>query len=392
MSREPLWKCGFEVELMAPKGKSRETLANALALALGGSCRRTFYPQSEIDTQRKGAGFETLTLAFEVLDSAGVRVCLLADDTTLNSDIDHEVEGASGWYRILSSHRAPLDLVELHCDPEAALPEVLGPIARLFHTDVTSGSLGMRRVDGPSGTVVAALPLAGDRERACEIITRPLLADHRLVLGILLDAARSQGFFVPRESATHIHFDGTRLQDPRALRNVALASHRFREVLRARWKTNPACTRLGPWPRDALELVASSKFLALTWSEAARALDATSLRKWCDFNALNLVDRFARKRTFEVRILPTTLSADALVEAALFFEAFLERALACEVLSPLPTLAPEASADAALAAFLDAGTWGPTPSERKGVSTPAAPTPITFKAPLPAAATGVVKL
>jgi hypothetical protein len=366
VKKNPGWKCGFEIELMAPKGKSRETLARALANAVGGLTRRRFYPQSEIDTASKGKGFETLTLAFDVLDAQGNKQFTLADDVTLNADIDQNVVGEDGWYRVLSTQRSNCDLVDAQCDANAGLDAVLEPLAALFHTTVRAASDGLRIVDSRSCTIAVALPLAGDRERACELITRPFAPqeDARGVLTRALATAASEGFFVPKESATHIHFDGRRLQNTGALRNVVAVFHRFRVVLRERFATNPACVRLGPWPRDLLELVFSQAFLKMPWKEAARALDTTTTSKYCDFNLINLFDRFSSKTTFEVRILPTHLDADAVVDAALLFESLLERALNAPPLRPLPSLDAGAEGQVLLDAFLQSSLWSLTAKER----------------------------
>lgn len=384
MTRNPQWKCGFEVELMAPKGKSRETLASTLAGSLGGLTRRRFYPQSEVDTASEGKGYESLTLAFDVLDAQGHTQFTLADDVTLNADIDSCLVGADGWYRILSTQRTHCDLVEAQCDATASLDDVLRPLARLFHTEVRLGAEGLRIVDSKTATVAVALPLAGDRERACEIITRPFQSGEnvRAALQSAFALAKVEQFFVPKESATHIHFDGTRLQDPTVLRNLVAVFHRFRLVLRRRFATNEACVRLGPWHRNLFELVFSDAFLNMKWSEAARHLHGTAASKFCDFNIINLFEPFAAKKTFEVRILPTTLEANALVDAALVFEALLERIVASPVLRPLPTLEPSAEASALFEAYLNTGTWRLSGQEMATVRPRTAPT--AFSAPRPA--------
>lgn len=359
----PCWKAGFEIELMAPRGSSRAALAREIAARAGGSVRRVFYPQSEIDTAGRVKGYETLTLGFEVLDARGLPVVRLVDDITLNADLDLDVEGASGWYRVLSTHKCVLDLVEARCDAEAPLEEVLAPLAELYRTAQRHGPQGMRVVDSKSGTLAAALPLAGERERACELITPPLLAERAERLRFLLGAASESGFTVPKESATHVHFDGEALSNPKAFRNVVAVFHRFREILKARFRTNPACTRLGPWPDDLLSLVASERFVTLPWPEARRAIDSTRILKWCDFNLLNLVDPFASKRTFEVRILPTVLDAPTVVGWASFFERLLRRAVDAPLLTVLPTLPAGAQAEKELEAFLATGAF-PTPAPK----------------------------
>lgn len=352
------WPRGFEIELMAPKGSSREVLAKRLASAVsGGTTRRIFYPQSEISTRPNVPGYETLTLGFQVVDGKGRTFALLADDITLNDDIDHDVEGMPGWYRILTPHRLIVDLALAHCSAEATIDDVLGPVAELYGTTVVRADGGCRAVRSRSGMVAMAFPLAGERERACEIISPPLGGDDaflRRYLTTVLSASQELGFIVPKESATHIHYDGDALMNVAAIWNLVRIFTRFQAPLKTLSETNPSCTRLGPWPKDFLDLVLAPSFLDRTWPDAARAMNGTSVAKWCDFNVLNLFDPFATKRTFEVRILKTSFDFGWLVDRSNTFETLLRRAV---LLPPLP---PSTTADGThetLHRFLEDGRW-----------------------------------
>lgn len=42
------WRIGVEIELLAPRGLSRQDLAEAIARSSSGSVRRYFHPQSEL--------------------------------------------------------------------------------------------------------------------------------------------------------------------------------------------------------------------------------------------------------------------------------------------------------------------------------------------------------
>jgi hypothetical protein len=355
MDEPETWTRGFEIELVAPVGSSRETLAKRIAELRGGSTKRVFYPQSERASRPSVLAYETLTLAFQVLDAAGRPFALLADDITLNADLRDDVEGAPGFYRILSTSKPVLDLVELHASADASLDDVLVPLAALFGTRVAAGEAGVRVVRSRSGVAAMAFPLAGDRERACEVITPPLPGDEAILrryLGMVLGASHDLGFFVPEESATHVHFDGKLLQDAKAIRNLVCVFGRFGRVLREVLETNPSCTRLGGWPAAFVELATSEAFLALPWPAAARAVLDAGVVKWCDYNVLNLVDPFATKRTFEVRVLGTTFDVDLLVERSMLLARLLGRAVS----SP-PLARKEEGSRADLDAFLAGGAF-----------------------------------
>ena len=65
------WKTGFEIELLAPPGISREDIAQAVAKRIGGSAGRFFHPQSEPSKVPGHPVFENLTLGFRVLADDG---------------------------------------------------------------------------------------------------------------------------------------------------------------------------------------------------------------------------------------------------------------------------------------------------------------------------------
>ena len=59
------------------------------------------------------------------------------------------------------------------------------------------------------------------------------------------------------------------------------------------------------------------------WDQARAALGELGLSKYCDFNLLNIASANSSKHTFEVRILPTHLTAQPIIEAAILFKALL---------------------------------------------------------------------
>lgn len=319
------WKMGFEIELIAPQQRSRLDLAQQVADRHGGSVESFFHPQSE-PSQAKGVkAFMNLTPGFRVRDCDGEPVASFVDDITLQGNLDRRASAVPGWYRIVADDPRLLRLVILHCDPDAGLETVLEPLAGLFGTEPQMRDGGMVRiVDDTGASVALGAPLPGERQRPCEIVTAPIVSGHAEVLENLLADALGLGFEVPREGATHIHFDGARLCAPHAIASVVALFSRFGSALKALVGVNPNCVRLGPWPDALLELTQRAQFQASSWPDARGALAELSLTKYCDFNLLNIVAENVEKHTFEVRVLPSTLDARPVLEAAALFEALLD--------------------------------------------------------------------
>ena len=79
---------GFEIELLAPVGRSRKDLAVALAEDVGGEIRRCFYPQSEPSLVPNTPVFHNLVLGYDTYDREGRRYARCVDDLTLQADLD----------------------------------------------------------------------------------------------------------------------------------------------------------------------------------------------------------------------------------------------------------------------------------------------------------------
>lgn len=318
------WKIGFELELMAPRGSSRAALAARVADESGGRVRRFFHPQSEPSKAPGLPIFENLTLGYEAVDAAGRPLARFVDDLTLQDGLDRRAPPRAGWYRIVSDDPRLLRLIVRHCDAAAAIETVLDPVASLFGVRVKPAAGGMVRVEDEAGASVAiAAPLPGERERPCEIVTPPFEEGHAARLGALLDAAAAAGFTVPAESATHLHFDAGALRSARAVANLVTVLTRHGEALKAHFRSNPRCVRLGPWPAALPALVRTRTFREMPWPAARAALAQLPLTKYCDFNLVNLVTENPVKHTFEVRILPGGLAVAPIIAAASFFAALL---------------------------------------------------------------------
>jgi len=323
------WKIGVEIELVAPKGLSRRDLANSIAQQHGGIVRPFFHPQSEPSKVPGKPLFQNLTQGFEVVDShTGAMIAQCVDDMTLQDDFNKTQKPQPGWYRIVSDDARLLRLVMLQANPAAPLSEVLTPIANLFGTEAKVGKGKMVRVEDETGASIAiAAPLPGERERPCELITPPIDTNHLERLESLLAIARSLGFTVPSEGATHIHFDATSLQSVPILVNLMRLLWIWGPKLRQRFKTNSRCRRLGRWPSEVYEFVQRPDFITLPWEEAREHLAKFELTKYCDFNIKNLIHPTPTKHTFEVRIFPVWLHGYAIMEAARLFEAILRWAM-----------------------------------------------------------------
>lgn len=318
------WKTGFEIELLAPAGRTRRDLAERIAQRWGGAVRRVFHQQAEPNADAAQLIFENLTLGFDVVDGEGRRLASFVDDLTLQADLDKQAAPKPGWYRIVGDDARLLRLVERQCDAEAPLERVLDPIAALFGTPLERHASGMVRAADIKGSAVAlGAPLPGERERPCEIVTAPIEREHERLLTDLLGEARALGFSAPYEGATHIHYDAAPLQSAPVIARLAEALWLHGDDLKRLCGANPHCVRLGRWPDALIALTRGEDFAKMDWQQAAEALRGVGIGKYCDYNLLNLAVGDGAKNTFEVRVLPTHLNAAPILEAAALFQALL---------------------------------------------------------------------
>lgn len=322
------WKLGVETELLAPRGLTRQDLADRLARDCGGTVRRIFHAQAEPSLVPGAPIFETLMLGFAVTDAQGRPLAKLIDDLTLQDDFDRKAAPAPGWYRIASDDVRLLRLIERHCDPQAPIETVLDPARDLFGGTVETKPGGIRRLSDPEGAPIClAAPLPGERGRACEIVTAPMEDDQFARLDALLAPARELGFLLPAEGAVHIHFDGAPLCNARVLQRLVRFLEAERAALRGFARTNPCCRRLGAYAPEVLDVLFAADFADLDWAEARGRLAAAKPTKYCDFNLLNLVTGRADKHTFEVRILGPSLSTEEIIAWAARFADILKKAV-----------------------------------------------------------------
>lgn len=330
------WRVGVELELMAPRGRDRSELAKALA-GPGGRVERFFHPQSEPSLVPNMEVFDSLTLGFRALDAQGHHVASCVDDLTLRDGLDRSTPPRKGWYRIVSDDRRLLHLVRNQANANASLMDALLPTAKLFNTTVEQAPGGMLKVvDEVGSPVCIGAQLPGERERPCEIVSPPIDpdADFDAILEHLLVTARSLGFSVPAESATHLHLESAQLETATAVANLIELLATYGDALKTRLRTNPRCVRLGPIPAALLDAVRTPDFRSLDWPAARERLKATKPSKYVDWNLKNLVHPRADKPTFEVRVLPGTLIARPVQQAARLFVALATRSAKGEEVYP----------------------------------------------------------
>jgi len=323
-------RTGFEIELMAPPGRSRRSLAHDLAGRVGGRIHPVWHSDSEPSLVPGLGRFLHLTQGFEVRRSDDSPLCTLVDDITLLDDLQPRTPPSPGWYRVLSDDPRLLALLARHCDPGAPLERVLDPVAALWGVEPETVG-GVVRLDDPGGATIAlAAPQGGERERPCEIVTPPIASGHLEALEELLGPARELGFTVPREAAVHLHVDGGPFRTPRALANVVLLFTHYRDALRELLRTNPACRRLAPLPSP---LVAAASRATPSTDELRKAADEGELTKYFDVNLTQLLTDRPKRDTLEIRILPGAISAADIVNQAALIELLLDR---CEDPEPFP--------------------------------------------------------
>ena len=324
MSADIDWQIGVEIELIAPPGSSRADYARALADACAGRVRSIWHQDTEPSLVGAQGVFENLTQGFEVYDAAGNLVVRCVDDLTLQHDLHRHAAPKPGWWRILSDDPRLLRLIGRHVDPAAQLPEALATVLPVFPAELMTVPDGVYRLIDPAGAPLAlAAPLPGERERGCELITPPMRAGQARALTRLLELARRLGFTVPREGATHLHFDAAPLCNAGAIANLVLLFSTHGPALRRLCKTPAHFRRVGTWPGALLSCVNAIDFRSLPWPEAQARLRTLGLSKYCDFNLKNIAYGRESLHTFEVRILPAYLDPEAVLLAAGLFAALL---------------------------------------------------------------------
>jgi hypothetical protein len=323
-------RTGFEIELIAPRGLSRHTLALVLANRCNGRVRPVWHHDSEPSLVPGLGRFLHLTKGFEVYRESGELVCGLVDDVTLLADLDHGAGPAPGWHRVLTDDSRLLSLLAEHSDPGGTLGTALDVAADLWRVRVQQHG-DVYRLDAGGATIALAAPQGGERERPCEIVTPPLVSEHGVALEELLAPARELGFTVPREAAVHLHLDGAPFRRAPVLANVIRLFADWRDALHSLLQTNPACRRLAPLPAELVRAAAANS----SYDELRQAAALGGLSKFFDVNLTQLFADDPIRDTIEVRILPGAIHSGDILNRAGLIELLLERCL-----DPTPFPAP----------------------------------------------------
>jgi hypothetical protein len=323
-------RTGFEIELMAPPGVSRRTLAMDLAGRCGGSVRPVWHSDSEPSLVPGLGRFLHLTQGFEVRRPDGALLCTLVDDITLLAGLDAKAPPLPGWFRVLTDDARLLRLIARHSDPSGTIGTLLEQTAELWGSKVQQHGDVYRLNDAGDITIALAAPLGGERERPCEIVTPPLTEAFEESLEELLGPARELGFTVPYEAAVHLHLDGAPFRAPHALANLVRLFAYWREPLRAVLRTNPACRRLAPLPGPLVAAVQGTP----TDAELRAAAAEGELTKFFDVNLTQLLTDTPIRDTVEIRILPGGIEAGPIVDRAALVELLLERCLDPDPIPP----------------------------------------------------------
>lgn len=318
---------GVELELLAPPGRTRRDVAEAIAQAHDAEVVPVFHRDTEPSLVPGTPVFANLSVGFEVRkDGRWLARCV--DDLTLQDDLERTAAPKPGWWRVVSDDRRLLHLASRHGRADAGLAEVMGPLAALFGTTVESVGQGVLRVRDPEGAPVAlGAPLPGERERVCELVTAPIHGDLRAGLEQVLAPVADLGLRVAAESATHLHVDGAAFQDARVFARLVRRWLAEGDALKAEVGTNPRCRRLGGWPPALVDTVSRPGFTELPWERAQAVLQSLQLSKYVDLNVKGIVYDLRHKRTVEMRVLPGAATVDEVLALASPALAFFDRVL-----------------------------------------------------------------
>ncbi len=323
-------RTGFELELLAPPGGSRADLAEALAAELGGRVEHGFKFHGG-GRHHDGRRICKLSPAWRVIDAQDRRLCELVDDVTIAAQLDRSAPRDDELHRLITDDVRLASWIERRCwgssrDATSSLQALLDAFdARIGEP----GKHGVKRPEqravlDPHGYILCVIArLEIDRQRVCELVTRPLGRDERLEqIGWLLRVARARDFSIPKEAALHLHLDAEPWRDTAPLCRLLHHAARARDSLHETFETNPRCRRLRPLDDDLQALVEE------TWQHlqaradpppfedfAAEIRDA-GLDKFVDVNVQGVVLPFPRQPTLELRFLPMSFDLDR-IEAQL---------------------------------------------------------------------------
>ncbi len=315
-------RVGLELELLAPRGRTRVDVARALARRFGGHVEHGFKYYSE-GKLLGGRPLCRLSHAARVVERGGRVLVAVVDDNTIREGLGRDGRGTPAMLHAADDVRFAL-LAERVCwSRRGAVDSRLAPLASLLGGSVEEHGV----LDAYGHPVVVATRESAARARVCELVTRPLAASERgRVVTALLDEASRLRLTVPAEAGLHAHYDAGPWRSTRALRRLILESAARRDEWAAALRPNPRCRKLGPFPPDVVRVAREGARVA--FPTFAAALQLAGLHRSCDLNLLGVVERHPRHATLEVRCLPMSLGAADVLRSLATVEALLGAVLA----------------------------------------------------------------
>lgn len=309
---------GLELELLTPKGHTRVSFARALARRVKGRVQLGFKYFSE-GTLPDGRPLCRLSLAARVVERDGRMLATLVDDNTIRDGLAAKPAGRT--LHATDDLRLAL-LAERVCwsDREDAR---LNQLEALFEGFVEDGTLH----DAFGNPIVITLIEPRSWHRVCEVVTRPLdgNGERRSVVDAVLATAKALGCTTPSTAALHAHYDAEPWRDVKRLSRLVVEHATHRDAWWAALSPNPACLKLAPFPADVVRVAQQPGRVA--FSTFAAALRLAGATKACDLNVLGVIEPHPRQPTLEVRCLPMSLEADAVLSSLGRAEQLLQRAL-----------------------------------------------------------------
>lgn len=305
------FQVGTELEILAPTGSSRATLAEGVARSIGGSVVEDWHVDSEPSAHPDLEVFHHLTPAFTVFDASGDQYLRLVSDVTIHADLHVKEPSRPGWHRVLSDDQRFLRMVGQFLPAMNASSDDLEALADRFGLTTERKGDTTRLHDSSGASVVMFTTLPGEKERVTECISPPLTEGFDEWLSVVIGTANDLGFTVPTEGATHFHYDAELFRRPDVFQQLVFAFGANVDVIRQKMQTNPHCRRLGALPAGLIELVESDRYATMSWPDVAAAAGAVDgLTKYNDVNVLHLLADAPKHDTVEFRMLPSSLEID----------------------------------------------------------------------------------
>ncbi len=317
-------KAGYELELLAPIGSTRYSIAYHFSQKYNLNLKTCFHRESEIwPGSNNGIAYYCLTKGFELWNNQSWQFRFI-NDMTIRHSLDASVPESNEWYHILTDDIRFIDLIQNQCDSSSATSEILKPISKLYKVEQQIKDRIYSVVGKKSKLICGAHSQMADRNRICEIVTAPITENHQQRLEEIIDLANSMGCIVPQEGAFHIHFDGTDFANSKTLLRMIRYFYVWTDVLKAMIPPNPYCTRLGEYSKAILDYAFDLANETKPFSDVVSELKMLAPTKYCDFNFNNILIGDPDKFTVEVRVIPMLLDSAALVAANDLYMSFLE--------------------------------------------------------------------